>query len=311
MAKRGAGTKAAAGVIVDTVAGVIVDAKGVVTPVPGRRGPPDPQAREEARRRAQDRIEAAPAARRRRGVEEPKPGGQADAPGGRGRDRGGGPRRPPGRARDRGRRIRRARRRWSGQRRQRHGRRRGQVRRIGGPQGGDRPDARPRPVRPSRSADDVSGDDGDRPGCETGGGPEARRAAQRPGEAGARRKPAATKRRHAKPAATPRRRKPAPAAATAAGRQARRREARDDAASRRPSGRPSRPRTASPAVPRRPRPPSRQRDDSRPRRSRRGGQAAHDQPPSRKTTARSPGRPRSPDDHPARPRGRIVTTHTA
>ena len=36
MANRGDGTKAAAGMIVDTVAGVIVDAKGVVTPVPGR-----------------------------------------------------------------------------------------------------------------------------------------------------------------------------------------------------------------------------------------------------------------------------------
>ena len=36
MAKRGAGTRAAAGVIVDTVAGVVVDAKGVVTPVSGK-----------------------------------------------------------------------------------------------------------------------------------------------------------------------------------------------------------------------------------------------------------------------------------
>ena len=36
MAKRGDGTKAAAGMVVDTVAGVVVDAAGVVTPVSGR-----------------------------------------------------------------------------------------------------------------------------------------------------------------------------------------------------------------------------------------------------------------------------------
>src|SRR4051794_38055677 len=36
MAKRGTGTKAAAGVIVDTVADVVVDAKGAVTPVSGK-----------------------------------------------------------------------------------------------------------------------------------------------------------------------------------------------------------------------------------------------------------------------------------
>ncbi len=204
MANRGAGTKAAAGVIVDTVAGVIVDAKGVVTPVPGRLARQIRKLEKKlvaARKTESKRLRqlaAAEASKSRSQV------GEAHPPGGRGRDRGGGPRSASDRARDRGGRIGSSCRRWSGQRRRRHGRQRGQVRRIGRPQGGNRlTPGQARPAEPGRGRVD-GGDDGDRRRLRNPRRPGSPLSGGRPGRSRPRpSRPRPNRRRRRRPRRTP------------------------------------------------------------------------------------------------------------